>query len=108
MAYRRCDIVRGDAPFSGSTDWRPWLIINNDTHPFYRNEYIALLVTTTERPQAIPIEETDVEEGGLPLQSYINPWNPITLKDAAVRKRQATVRPALVDRAARELRDYTR
>lgn len=107
MGYRRCDIVRSASPFSSSASWRPWLIINNDTHPFHGTEYIALLVTTTERPEALPIDDTEIEEGGLPRQSYVHPWNPITIKEEAIQTRQATVSQDLADRASRELNTYT-
>lgn len=108
MAYQRGDIVRADAPFSSSSSWRPWLIISNTTHPFNGTEYVAVLVTTSARPEAIELEGQHFTAGGLPQQSYVNPWNPISLKDAAIHRRQATVVATLAEQASQALREYTK
>lgn len=107
MAYQRGDIVRASAPFSASSSWRPWLLISNTTHPFAGSEYVAVLVTTSARPEAIELEDQHFTAGGLPKQSYVNPWNPITLKDDAIQRRQATVTAAVAEEASQELREYT-
>ncbi|WP_129113640.1 hypothetical protein [Halegenticoccus tardaugens] len=34
MSYQRGDVVWGSDPFKSGENPRPWLILNNDTHPF--------------------------------------------------------------------------
>ena len=39
MSYHRGDVVWGPDPFKSGENPRPWLILNNDTHPFGAEEY---------------------------------------------------------------------
>ena len=48
MSYQRGDVVWGPDPFKSGENPRPWLILNNDTHPFGDEEYMT--VTLTRRP----------------------------------------------------------
>ena len=38
---------------------RPWLILNNDTHPFDEEEYMTVTLTTTPHDEGIPLEDAD-------------------------------------------------
>lgn len=63
--YSRGDVVKGPNHFS-SADSRPYVALSDDTHPFSGEEAIYALVTTTSRPDAIPIADADFVSGGLP------------------------------------------
>ena len=67
-------------PFGGGPS-RPYLVLSNDRHPFHGEEYVATVVTTTARPAAIELDEETFIRGELPRNSYVSPWNPVTIKD---------------------------
>nr|WP_233514205.1 MULTISPECIES: hypothetical protein [unclassified Haloferax] len=47
MSYQRGDVVWGPDPFKSGENPRPWLILNNDTHPFGDEGYMTVTLTTT-------------------------------------------------------------
>ena len=104
MTHAQGAIVVGADPFGGSGS-RPYLVLSNSEHPFHGEEYIAALVTTTERGAAVPLAGEYVE-GELPYDSFVNPWNVLTLKQDAVAKRVAHVSGAVVATTVAELNRY--
>lgn len=88
MSYQRGDVVWGPDPFKSGENPRPWLILNNDTHPFGEEEYMTITLTTTPHDATIPIETADWVEGGMPKQSYASPWAVASPKHAAIVRRQ--------------------
>jgi len=104
VAYPQGAVVVGVDPFGGAQR-RPYLLVSNSTHPFHGEEYLAALVTTTEREQAVPLAGTYVE-GGLPYDSYVNPWNLLTLKETAIEKRAAQASEDVVAATVDGLTDY--
>jgi len=74
MAYPQSAIVITEDPF-GNTPKRPYLIISNDHVPFYGQEYIAVVITTTARTEAIELTTNRFETGRLPRTSYVSPWS---------------------------------
>lgn len=105
MAYPQGGVVVADDPFGASGE-RPYVIISDARHPFHGTEYIALVITSTERDRAIPLDEAAYEEGSLPQQSYISPWNPMTLKDWMIIKHVATLTDTVVNDAVARLNTY--
>lgn len=54
MEPERCDVVRSEDPFKlGTERQRPWLICNNDAHPFSDEQFLAVAVSTKEYDQSI-------------------------------------------------------
>ena len=47
MSYQRGEIVWGPDPFKSGENPRPWLILNNESHPFGDEEYMTVTLTTT-------------------------------------------------------------
>lgn len=47
MKYDRGDVVFGIDPFDNNKKARPWLIVSDDSHPFYGEQYVALTLTST-------------------------------------------------------------
>lgn len=71
----RGDVVRSVDPFKmGEQRQRPWLIINNESHPFDGEQYVALAVSTKRYKQSIPLVEDVWEIGGVPRDSFVSPW----------------------------------
>lgn len=105
MPYPQGGVVLAPDPF-GAGSKRPYLFLSGDRHPFHGQEYIAAVVTTTGRDNAIPLEEDAFMEGSLPRQSYVSPWNPVTLKDFQIDKHVATLAESIVDDVVAELNTY--
>ena len=80
MAYPQGAVVLAEDPF-GNTAMRPYLICSNSRVPFHGEEYLAAIVTTTAREEAIELTDERFEAGRLPRQSYISPWAILTLKE---------------------------
>jgi hypothetical protein len=51
MQPGRGDVVRSVDPFKlGGEAQRPWLLVNNRSHPFGDEQYVAVAVSTREHP----------------------------------------------------------
>jgi len=80
------DVVIGP-DFIGGNNRRPFVVISNEDHPFSSEECLVVLITTTEREEAISLPEEKFEEGELPKESYASPWTITTLKTSVVQKK---------------------
>ena len=105
MAYSQGAIVIAEDPF-GNNPKRPYLIISNRQVPFHGREYIAAVITTTARTEAVELTTDRFERGQLPRKSCVSPWSVLTLKDWMIRKQPAEVTDATVDEVAQELYAY--
>ena len=105
MPYPLGGVVVAHDPF-GAGGKRPYVLLSDDRHPFHGREYIAAVVTTTNREDAVPLEADSFEEGSLPRRSYVSPWNPLTLKESQIDRRVATLSGAVVDDVVAELNAY--
>ncbi|MFC7041599.1 type II toxin-antitoxin system PemK/MazF family toxin [Halonotius sp. GCM10025705] len=110
---RRGDVVWVDDPFgfdasevTDDPDDHPYVIISTDAHPFHGTEYLAMLMTTTKRTEAISVKETGWEYGSLSKPSYISPWTVVTVKDSALFGYQGQLEPTVVDTAVEQLPPY--
>ncbi|WP_255197847.1 hypothetical protein [Halorarius litoreus] len=75
MDPERGDMVRSADPFKLEADrQRPWLVVNNDSHPFGDEQYIALAISTKEYEDSVALAEDIWEVGGVPRQSFVSPW----------------------------------
>lgn len=107
MAYPQSAIVITEDPF-GNTPKRPYLVLSNDHVPFYGQEYIAVVITTTARTEAIELTTNRFETGRLPRTSYVSPWSVLTLKDWMITKQPAKATDATVDNVHQEMEAYLR
>jgi hypothetical protein len=81
MAYPRGAVVKGPDLF-GDGAFRPYVCLSDDAHPFGDEEALYATVTTTRRSVAIPLTEADFASGGLPKESYVNPWTITSIRYA--------------------------
>ncbi|QAU11507.1 hypothetical protein EKH57_01240 [Halorubrum sp. BOL3-1] len=107
MAYPQSAIVIAEDPF-GNAPKRPYLILSNDHVPFYGQEYIAVVITTTARTEAIELTTNRFEKGRLPQMSYVSPWSVLTLKDWMITKQPAKATDTTVDDVRQEMEAYLR
>lgn len=65
-------------------DFRPYVCLSDETHPFSDEEALYAAATTTERPAAVALEPSDFASGGLPRKTYVNPWTVASVRHADV------------------------
>lgn len=105
MTYPRGAIVVAE-DLLGDNAARPYLVVSTDRHPFHAEECIAVVVTTTERSAAVELGQDEFLVGELPRRSHASPWNPVTLKHAAIDKHVATVTESVVADVVERLNTY--
>lgn len=98
---------RGEEPdlFAGY-DYRPYVCLSDDTHPFSDEEALHVAVTRTRRAVAIPLTDEDFAAGGLPHESYVNPWTIASIRHADVRERHGELIQATTATIAHEAARY--
>ncbi len=101
QAYSRGTIVKGP-DLLGPHDYRPYVCLSTESPPFRDEEAVYVVVTTTRRSAAIPLADTDFTSGGLPRESYVNPWVLVTIKHADIQRREGQLTDDAVDKIARE------
>ena len=72
-------MVKGPDLFADH-DYRPYVCLSDETHPFSDEEALYASVTTTPREIAIPLPDEAFESGGLPHESYANPWTVVSIR----------------------------
>lgn len=85
---------------------RPYVCLSDDTHPFADEEALYAAVTTTERSVAIPLPNTDFVVGGLPRESYANPWTVTSIRHADMGMEHGQLVEATVDQIAADAAGY--
>jgi mRNA interferase MazF len=105
VAYSQGAIVIADDPFDNNPK-RPYLILSNDHVPFHGQEYVAAVITTTARTEAVELTANRLERGRLPRTSYVSPWSVLSLKDWMITKQPAEATDATVDEVRQELDTY--
>jgi mRNA interferase MazF len=99
--YTRGTAVKGP-DLLGPHNHRPYVCLSSQNPPFRDEEAVYAAVTTTRRSQAIPLAATDFRSGGLPRESYVNPWVLVTIKHADIRGIEGQLTEDTVDKIARE------
>lgn len=99
--YARGSVVKGP-DILGPHDYRPYVCLSTDEPPFRDEEAVYAAVTTTPRSPAIPLAGTDFTNGGLPRESYVNPWILVTIKHADIQGIEGQLTEDTVDKIARE------
>ena len=86
----------------GPHDYRPYICLSTADPPFRDEEAIYAVVTTTRRSAAIPLPAAEFTTGGLPRDSYVNPWVLVTIKHADIQETEGHLVAETVDTIARE------
>lgn len=103
--YTRGSIVKGPDLFT-KYDFRPFVCLSDDTHPFSEEEGLYAAVTTTRRAEAIPLTENDFKHGGLPRESYVNPWTIVSVRHADIDRQLTQLIPETTEQIARAAAGY--
>jgi hypothetical protein len=73
MQPLRGDVVRSADPFKlGEERQRPWLIVNNSSHPFNDEQFLAVAISTKEYEDSIVLGS----ECGKSVVFRVNPSSP--------------------------------
>ena len=99
-AYSRGAVVKGPDLFGPHTH-RPYVCLSTDSPPFRDEEAVYAAVTTTRRPEAIPLTDKEFTRGGLPRESYVNPWVLTTIKHADIADTEGHLSDETVETIAR-------
>lgn len=100
-SFQRGEVVWGLDPFKEYAEdepepERPFLVLNNETHPFAERQFAGVALSTTHREEAVVLDTDDWTVGGLPKQSYAYPWLLVTRDYADIASVYGRLRPAIV------------
>ena len=98
-------MVKGPDLFA-DYDYRPYVCLSDDTHPFSDEEALYAAITTTRRAVAIPLTDDDFTTGGLPRESYVNPWTIATIRHADIQHEEGRLVDATTETIAQEAAGY--
>ncbi|MFC6874553.1 hypothetical protein [Halobellus marinus] len=104
-AYTRGAVVKGP-DLLGDHDYRPYVCLSDDSHPFHDEEALYAAVTTTRRAVAIPLGDEDFVSGGLPRESYVNPWTVVVIRHADIEDKEGHLVEETTERIAEEAAGY--
>lgn len=107
------DLQRGHTvlapdPFKPDDDLtRPWVVVNNERHPFDKQQYVVMgLTTRTWYDERIPLDEEDYHHRAAPRDSSIVPHAVASLKPALMTDYVCEIRDEPLDRAVETLTEY--
>lgn len=86
--------------------FRPYVRLSDDSHPFADEEGLYAAVTTTERPYAIPLRDAAFVSGGLPRESFANPWTVVSIRHADVEGVEAQLDQSTTEKIAEAAAGY--
>lgn len=105
MEYAQGNVVKGPDLF-GSYSHRPYVCISDETHPFSDEEALYAAVTTTQRAAAVPLIDDDFERGGLPTESYVNPWTVTSIRHADIVENEGRLTADMLRTIVKETAGY--
>lgn len=104
----RGHVVLGPDPFRSDDDaTRPWVVVNDERHPFDKQQYVVMgLTTRTRYDERIPLDEEGFRYRSAPRDSSIVPHAVASLKPALVTDYVCRIRDGVLDRAVETLVEY--
>ena len=105
MEYERGTVVKGPDLFA-DYDYRPYVCVSDETHPFSDEEAVYAAAPTTRRAVAVPLTDTDFESGGLPRETYVNPWTIVSLRHADIETKVGRLIEATTEKIAQDAAGY--
>lgn len=107
-SLERGHVVLAPDPFKSTADaTRPWVVVNNERHPFDGQQYVVMALTTrTWYEDRIPLGEEDYRHRRAPRDSSVVPHAVASLAPALMTDYVCRVRDRPLDRAVATLEDY--
>lgn len=105
---KRGHVVLAPDPFKPDDDaTRPWVVVNNDDHPFDKQQYVVMgLTTQTWYDERIPIEGDDYRHRNAPRGSSVVPHAVASLKPALMTDYVCRIRDEPLERAVEQLTEH--
>ena len=101
----RGSVMKGPDLFADH-DYRPYVRLSDDSHPFGDEEALYVAVTTTPRSVAVSLTESDFAAGSLPKDSYANPWTVVPIRHADIQAKEGQLTRRKTNEIAREAANY--
>lgn len=98
-------MVKGPDLFADH-DYRPYVQLSDETHPFSDEEALYTVVTSTPRNAAIPLTDSDFTTGSLPRESYVNPWTVVSIRLADIERKEGHLEEDITKTIAMEAASY--
>jgi hypothetical protein len=105
VSYERGTVVKGPDLFADYA-FRPYVCLSDETHPFSDEEALYAAATTTRRAVAIPLTAADFETGGLPRDTYVNPWTVVSIRAADIHGIEGRLVASTTDKIATDTAGY--
>jgi mRNA interferase MazF len=107
-SLERGHVVLAPDPFKSEDEaTRPWVIVNNENHPFDEEQYISMgLTTKTWYDERIPLEEEDYLHRRAPEKSSIIPHSVASISPNLMTDYICQIRDHPLDEAVDELMSY--
>ena len=104
----RGHVVLAPDPFKPDDDaTRPWVVVNNERHPFDKEQYVVMgLTTRTWYEERIPLEPDDYRHRSAPGDSAIVPHAVASLGPVLMTDYVCRIRDEPLDRAVETLVGY--
>lgn len=103
--YARGMVVKGP-DLLAEHKYRPYVCLSDDSHPFSEEEALYAAVTTTRRAVAIPLGDDDFVSGGLPRESYVNPWTVVSIRHSDIQQEEGRLDEETVTKIAEDAAGY--
>jgi hypothetical protein len=107
---KRGHVVLAPDPFKTDDDaTRPWVVVNTGRHPFDREQYVEMGMTTrTWNDERIPLSDADYRHRRAPRDSATVPHAVASVGPELLTDYVCRIRDEPLDRAVERLTDYPR
>jgi len=109
MRPERGAVVRSSDPFKlGEKRQRPWLVVNNSSHPFGDEQFLAVAISTKTYSDSVAMGSDVWEVGGVPCELFVSPWAVHSSRIEDLIAWQGCVTDAFVDTPVDTIETYLR
>jgi len=80
----RGTVVLSDDPYTQTGARRPFIIISDETYPFFPNGYLGVPLTRKDKINTIELTSYDIEEQYEEFEkesNFVNPYSPVQVND---------------------------
>lgn len=99
MAFAHGSVVL--APAGYKRGLRPYLVVSNESRPYFGDEYTVAVVTTRPRSSAVELRESGLTEGrSIEYPSYVNPWSLHVVQHGDIERRVAQASTDILEEIA--------
>lgn len=104
----RGHVVLAPDPFKDADEaTRPWVVVNNERHPFDKRQYVVMgLTTRTWYDERVPLSEDEYRHRRAPRDSAIVPHAVASLQPALMTDYVCRLTATPIDRAVERLSTY--